>query len=468
MQGNGFVMIGKLLLIPRLLAMWTLLFLALDAGHAANREKQETIQLVTDAETVDLLTDLGQPLVAAAGLPEGLVRFHVMLNSALNAFALPTGEIVLHSGLVLAAANRDELAAVMAHEIAHLAAGHHVQLKSESRTLALQTLIAAMVGVAAGVVADDPEIAQAAILGGAAGGTSALLASVRQKETQADRLAVQLLARVGYDPEGLTAFMAKLEQSNRFASQPPPYLRSHPVSGERVAEARDMAERNRPATPRADRESSRLTRVRAKLTAAIATDASEAEARFQRQLTLAEDPIALRYGIALSRRYAGHLEAAEAELTALLKELPGDPYLLRERAMTHMEGNRAALAEADLREALTRRPKSVDLRYQLAFVLNEEDELPEASRILYRLTTEEPREAKAFHLLGLVEGKRKLMGWSHLALARSYRLTGEKGSARWHYREAEKSLPTGSPEQLAAAREGARLDKKEDEEEDRP
>lgn len=440
------------------LLLFGLMAVSLGNLHASASGPKKEIRLVTDPETTTLLTDLSRPLIQAARLPPDRVRFHVILDGQINAFALPNQNIVFNSGLMLATAGRDELAAVMAHEIAHLAAGHHRQLQEAASSISLRTLIATAIGVAAGVASGDGQVASAIVTGSRAMGQSALIATIREREIQADRLAFRYLQEARYDPEGLARFMDRLARLQRLSTLPPDYMLTHPLGSQRLMEARDYIANHPPVHVREDRESIRLARVRAKLEAGTSPDPDQAASRFLRRLEKDPQRLEWQYGLALARRYAGQLDKAHQDLNRLAARVPDDPFILRERGLTLLEMGRLDSALKDFTAAQQQLPDNTDIQYRIALTLKEQQHYEDASRILYRLTTQDPQDAQSFYLLGHTEQKRDRPGFSHLALARYYRLTLDRDSALWHYQQALAHFPQGSREKGIVQRELRRMD----------
>ncbi|MBF0191893.1 MAG: M48 family metalloprotease [Magnetococcales bacterium] len=421
----------------------------------AEERERHMVVLALGPETTELLRRIGEPLAQAADLPPKEVRFHVVLNPTLNAFALLNRHIVLNSGLLLAVRDRDELAGVMAHEIGHLKAGHHLQLESLSQKLSIQTLITTAAGILAGMASRDGRVSQAVITGGAASAQTNMLESIRRKESQSDRIAVALLARTGFNPDGLASFMNRLVQQQRIATLPPPYLLTHPVTTERLLDARRMAAEE-PVHPnrRPDSEENRLlARVRAILEAETHDSPEESILRFRARLKLDPGNLALEQGLAEALRAAGKLPEAEALFSTLVKQHPDDFHLLRHRGVTRIEMGRFAEAEQDLKAAIAGLPDQADLQFRLAFALKEQQKPLEAMRILRQLTAQYPDEPRYFYLLGICEGQAGHHGEGHLALGRHNVLIQERDNALWHFQEAMRRLPAGSPEHAIAKRE---------------
>ncbi|MEO5346835.1 MAG: M48 family metalloprotease [Magnetococcus sp. YQC-9] len=439
-------------LILSLPLFWTL-FLS-DHAHAASREK-DLIVLAVGPESTELLRRLSEPLARAANLPPEEVHFHVVLNSALNAFALPTRDIVLNSGLLLAVKNRDELAAVMAHEIGHLKAGHHMQLEALSRRMSIQTLISAAAGMIATIASRNGQVGQAMITGGASSAQLDMLEAIRNKETQSDRIAISLLAQAGFNPDGLASFMNRLMQQQRISTLPPPYMLTHPITTERLLDSQRLAtETPRPTPRKNDRDDNLLlARARAILEAETHDSPEDSVLRFQSRLRLEPNDLALEQGQAEALRAAGRLPEAEAAWNKLLKNHPGDPYLLRHRGVTRIEMGRFEEAVQDLEEASVKLPDQLDLQFRKAFALKELKKPEEAIRILRKLAARQPNEPGFFYLLGLCEGEAGHGGEGHLALGRYHALIMDRNNAIWHFQEAARILPNGSVEQSIAREE---------------
>ena len=469
---------------------WLLIFSLIHwpVNYVTAKERKKNISIVTDPEVSDLLKSLGTPLLKTAGMdPEG-VHFYVMLNPSLNAMALPGNNIIFNSGLILAVHDRDELAAVMAHEIGHLSAGHHIKLESTMKGVALGTMVAFVAGLAASAATGNDQMAKAAIFGGTAASKAHLLGSIREKERQADRLTIGYLINTGFDPQGMIHFMSRLNREQRNSQMPPPYLLTHPLSSQRLMESQQQIDsyqtnptirnnaKQHPKKRHHKKEKQQqqeednflLARVQATLEAGTSDDINAAIYRFHQRLETNPDHFPSRYGLAIAQRYTGQLQAASNNLEKLLKSRAKDPYLLRQRGLLRLELGHAGNAEKDFRTALAHlahlaheeNQNNADLRYRLAFSLHEQGKLTEASRILRQLTLEHPFVAKYFYLLGITEGKQQHLGASHLSLARHFYLNRENSMARWHFREAIRQFADTEPGKLIAINELKQLNRR--------
>lgn len=188
------------------------------------------------------INDLGQRLLS--GL-EGRVRdyhFFIMRDSSINAFALPGGYIGINTGLILSARTEHQLASVMAHEIAHVRLRHGVKLMEKSRSTSNTMLLTILAGLLAG---GGTELGAALVYGGAAGGQQAMINYTRDFEYEADRMGINLLQSAGFDGRGMVEFFQMLGQlSGNSGLSSVEYLRTHPVSDNRVAEAQSRLSRD--------------------------------------------------------------------------------------------------------------------------------------------------------------------------------------------------------------------------------
>ena len=201
-----------------------------------------------DPVLLDYVRSLWQPLVAAArargdiGVElEQAFSWDVFLvqDRSVNAFALPGGHVGVHLGLVAVTASRDELAAVLAHELSHVSQRHIARsMGSASRQGALG-VAAMLLGVLIAARSSNPDAAQAAIAGGQAAMIQGQLNFSRDMEREADRIGYGVFRDAGFATPGMAAMFEKLDQASRLNDSGGfPYLRSHPLTSERIAEAR--------------------------------------------------------------------------------------------------------------------------------------------------------------------------------------------------------------------------------------
>jgi predicted Zn-dependent protease len=178
-------------------------------------------------------------------------RFHVVDMEVPNAFALPGGPVFVTRGLLVLLRSEDELAGVVGHEIAHVAARHKV------REVTAATPLALLFGVPAAIVGSvSRPLGNLVALPGALVSGLALSAYGREQEHQADSLGIELAARAGFRPQGLAEFLERLEREEALHSEGPrplSFFASHPRTPDRTRRVREQAAKLAPgASPRSD------------------------------------------------------------------------------------------------------------------------------------------------------------------------------------------------------------------------
>ncbi|MEI8264977.1 MAG: M48 family metalloprotease [Betaproteobacteria bacterium] len=217
-------------------------------GEQIMREVKRDPAYLDDPVLLDYVRSLWAPLLQAARArgdigPEIEQAFawnlFLVQDRSVNAFALPGGHVGVHLGLMAVTATRDELAAVLAHELSHVTQRHIARsMGSASRQGALG-LAAMLLGVLIAARSSNPDAAQAAIAGGQAAMIQGQLNFSRDMEREADRIGFGVFSDAGFAAPGMAAMFDKLDQASRLNDSGGfPYLRSHPLTSERMAEAR--------------------------------------------------------------------------------------------------------------------------------------------------------------------------------------------------------------------------------------
>ena len=213
-------------------------------GQRIAREIYRDPDYIDDPLLLEYVQSIWLPLLAAGRArgditPELDARFawQVVLarDRTVNAFALPGGYMGVHLGLIGLVATRDELASVLAHELAHITQRHIARLNAKQAAQAPWLLGAIVLGALA--ASKNPEAANAVIAGGQAVSAQNQLNFSRDMEREADRIGFNLLTSAGFAPQGFVAMFDKLQQANRINDNGSfPYLRSHPLTSERMGD----------------------------------------------------------------------------------------------------------------------------------------------------------------------------------------------------------------------------------------
>ncbi|MFZ5484116.1 MAG: M48 family metalloprotease [Pseudomonadota bacterium] len=385
-------------------------------GRAVMRQIRGDRDYLDDPEVVEYLSRLGEALVAASPAPHRTFEFFAVRDDSLNAFALPGGFIGVHTGLIAAARSESELAGVLAHEIAHVTQNHIARIVDAQRGSALSSLAALAIAILA-ARADQGQLAQAAMVTAQAATLQSQLDYTRAHEREADRIGLQTLLGSGFDPTGMATFFERLQAHGRVYESPAPaYLRTHPLTFERMA---DLQNRLAELPYRQHPDSLEFRLIRAKLQAS-AGEAGQAYARFK-TLVSGQDDVALRYGLAVAALRAGERDQAASLAKALRAELDV-PLVWALAIRTERESGRLAHALALAGDAVARHAGDKPLAYLRARVLIESGQAQAALAFIEERQRWWPGDATLHRLRAeshLALGHRSE---SHLAQAEAYLL----------------------------------------------
>lgn len=186
----------------------------------------------------EMLRRISSRLLSATGFR---ARFHVAAIAEPNAFALPDGQIVVHTGLVQMARREDELAAVMAHEISHVAKHHIDQMVGLSKKLILQQIIGLALGVAIGM--HEQDVGTSVMMASNALSHQQMLSFSRDREFEADEVAHDIILAADYDPHAMADMFGHFEDMRKYHGSVPTYLLTHPQDEDRIKVAKEWAQK---------------------------------------------------------------------------------------------------------------------------------------------------------------------------------------------------------------------------------
>ena len=284
-------------------------------GRSIMQQIRNSGSLVEDPQITEYINDIGYRIAVHANESERKFTFFVIDEPSINAFALPGGYIGVHSGLIEATRSEDELAGVLAHEIAHVTQRHiarAVDASQKQSMLSTAIMLGAVIAGAAGAGSDAIQGAMAVAQGTQA---QAQINFTRDNEYEADRIGIAALANAGFDPQGMASFFEVMSGNNSIGSmRVPEFLKTHPVTSSRIAEARNRA-RFYNAKNTTDTRNYGITRARL----IVSNQKSPQDAvNFYTQKEYKYLSDEEKYGLGLAYQMAGQLIEAEQIFTALL------------------------------------------------------------------------------------------------------------------------------------------------------
>ena len=394
-------------------------------GEDFMRQARAQLDILDDPEVNEYLRQLGRRLTAGV---DGQTGFHFFLinNSTINAFAVPGGYIGVHTGLLLAARNEAEVAAVLAHETAHITQRHIPRQIAESRRISGPALAALLAGIL--IAASGGQGGEAAVALTTAGLAQHELNFTRGFEQEADRIGMNILNTAGFDARAMPGFFEQMEiQSRLYENNLPEFLRTHPITSRRIAESRNHAE-SFPlrANPDGDAFAHMQTRLQ------VLGNKPEAALRvFRDKIDNREVPRsnADQYGYALALLASNRYDEARIETAQLIKAAPDYvPYHILRAEIEIGTGNKQVGLTA-YAAAARRFPTSLALTQRQARALLKTGQSAQARQILDKAVRQQPTEPALYKLLASAAGESGRRMEAHRAYGEYYFLIGQPRAA---------------------------------------
>lgn len=410
-------------------------------GEEIMRDLRRDPDYLDDAPLLEYLDQFGNSLVSAYPGSRGEANyefgFFAVRDPVLNAFALPGGFVAVHSGLILAAQSESELASVMAHEIGHVAQRHIARGLGQQKQDALIPLASLLLALLAS--RSSPDAAMALVEGGQGLALQRQLNFSRDLEREADRVGFQILKDAQFDTSGMVAFFGRLQTASRgYSDTVPAYLRSHPLTTERIA---DITARVRELRYKQRSDSLDFHLIRARVR--VLQDGSvqglrEAQEFFENQArqNSAMLTAAAKYGMAVVAIRQGQAAKAQTLLTEARAQLPGKEQnaifaalSLEIKLAPAQPAEMPALAVKEARQAHLQFPLSRGISRQLGEALLAAGQSSEAASYLRDQVQLYRQEPKLHQLLAKAYAAQGKMALQHLALSESYVLLGSLPAA---------------------------------------
>ena len=193
------------------------------------------LTIIRDTEIEGVLRKWCAPIFNAAGLNPDAVKLILVQSTDFNAFVAGGSNIFIFTGMIQAAKNPGELLGVIAHETGHIAGGHLIRGREAAEHASYQSMLAMILGMGAGM-AGGGDAGAAIIAGGQSMAMGNYLSHSRVEESSADQAGLRYMEAAGYSPAGMVTLLNKLKEKEYLpASQQSSYLRTHPLTSDRIA-----------------------------------------------------------------------------------------------------------------------------------------------------------------------------------------------------------------------------------------
>ncbi len=369
-----------------------------ELGEKYMRYIRLQLDIISDPQIRNYINEIGFRLVAEnEDAKDRQFYFFVINDPAINAFAMPGGFIGINSGLIKNAISEDELAGVMAHEIAHVTQRHIARRIEQQQSLSMPMMLATLGSIL--VMTQNTEAGMAAITGLQAGATQMMINHTRTNESEADRIGILSLANAGFNPMGMADFFEKLMKFSRYQSNQLAFLSTHPLSQQRITEARDRA-RNLNVTRRGNEFNFRMFKKR--LFSLLPADTKIEKSQYERSLKKFEQksiPVDAQYGYALTLGRLDEYDSAIKLLKKLLQEHPTSLYFILSLAEQYIASDQPEIAIDLLSKPLKLNPgnDSITMLYAKALIANKQ--IKSALDVLYEHLPKFEKEPSVYELI---------------------------------------------------------------------
>ncbi len=432
-------------MLKRLFLLATLVLALAAPVTSALAQQTQRRSFIRDAEVENTIRAYATPLFQAAGLDPEAVRIHLLVDPSLNAFVAGGLNMFFHTGLLIRSENANQLIGVIAHETGHISGGHLVKLNDAVSNASTEALLTMLAGAALGAASGRGDLGAAVMMGGQEAAMRNLLSFTRTQEGSADQAALQFLESTCQSAKGFAEFFDILgDQELLVSARQDPYVRTHPLTRDRVSNVREYVARSKCTNAPTRPEFVEMhKRMRAKLFAFL-----EPPVRTLQRYRDTDNSLDSRYARAIAAYRKPDLATALPLIDGLLAERPKDPYFHELKGQMLFENGRGSEAIEPYREAAKLLPDSALMYVQLAQVLVEQEDeslLAEAKKNLNRALQIEADNITGWRLLAIAHGRSGDEGMSAYAMAEQTLLEGKLTDASYHAGKAERLLPHSGP-----------------------
>lgn len=402
-----------------------------DLGRQWLRELRSGVRTLDDMDAITWLQDIVYRLFPHAQLYGTQLQFVILDDAALNAFAVPGGIIGINLGLLLYAQDEDELAAVLAHELAHLSQRHFVrqiQQAQQDVPLAWVTLLASAFVLAR----QNIEAGIAGIYSSQAALIQNRLRYSRNWEREADRIGFETLNQAGFDPNAMTSMFERMQFSQRFGARPPEFLLTHPMTQARIADSAGRAKKH-PAKVRQTSLSFWWFKHHAQLRYRIENNHHAQQAYLESALASVPKQTpqhaAITLIMATRALTQGNLKTANQQLSGISDTFATHPLVVQANARTLLASQHSAQAIKQLRQHLDVYPNHLSLKTLLIDALSDIGQHKQAVLEANALSKQEPTLINVWQHLERAARKGRKHALAHYAKGEQAWLNGQERSA---------------------------------------
>jgi predicted Zn-dependent protease len=396
---------------------------------------------VRDAEIEKYLKEYIDPIFTVAGLNPKDAKIILVNENTVNAAALPNSTMVLYAGFIRATKSVEQVIGVIAHEVGHIAGRHHVRGYAAMEKAQKTGMMVGLLGLTLGILSGRPDVGMATAVGSMSQSIHSFLSYHRGEESAADMAALKFLEKLNWTSKGLMEFLETLQgQELLNSSQQDPYLRTHPLTRDRIESIRVKINPSMNVLPKEFYETYRLIHMKID---AFLFPVEKVEKKYNGQSDLD------KYAQAILAYRGAYYDKAISIVNCLIEKNPGNPFYHEFKGQILFESGKVNTSIPSYEKAVELMPSSALLRIGLSQSLLRQDKKDYTEKAIKHLRyalRQEKDNITAWHLLAIALGKQGNMADMALALAEEASYKGDWSTALeqakralWHLKKDGKA-----------------------------
>lgn len=402
--------------------------------------EKEFIQQINQSDSVErnplasqFINHLGRRLAAQGHIKPPY--FFIVKSKEINAFAGPGGYIGINTQLITTTSSESELAAVMAHEIAHVRLHHLYSMIEHQRQMRIPMLASMLASIALGVL--NPTVGMGAMMASMSGFSQDNINFTRSKEKEADRIGIDMLIKAGFNPKAMAAFFKKMQENSRYyyTANIPAILRSHPLDADRIAEADN---RTTHLAPKSVENSLDYSLFKELIRTSVSPESKPLFDFYEHQCIKQNSAIACQYGYVQALLNANNFQKAYDKISVLLTQKNDNLYFQIAMSQAEIGLNQFKPALSRLHDLQNNYPDNYAALMAYAQGLTAANQSEKATSMLLKGSRQYPQDLILCRELARAQAKSHKKSYAYFTQAQCLMLEGQKRAAMAQLKVAEK------------------------------
>ncbi len=390
----------------------------------------QNLKIIRDAETENLLSDLGEVLTKDTFLEKEKLNFFIDNQNYINAFVTPDKKFFFTKELLVKSEQIDDIAGVLSHEIGHIVGGHFINREKRNKKSMAMSILSSILGVGA-IASGAPQAGTALLMGGQHISTARSLAFSRSQEHLADQTAIRLMKKNGFSLDGLINIFEKLKSGEKL-KRINPYFLTHPLSSERIKNIKLNS--NNQKLNDFSIFNNRFNLVKAKFNGYFLDEE-------QINSIYPNNNLEKKYALVFHYYRKGKIVNSIKLIKECIKFNNKNPYFYEIMGQIYLEKGNFNMATQSFSKAIKMNPNEKSFKLFLAKSLYHSKQIENYSHsitLLDEYIKKDDFPIDAWHYLGLNYGKLQKLDMSSYAFAEKYLLVNQIENARIHIQRAKK------------------------------